>query len=58
MWGGVPRCGNVQSARLQEDCAGVELFWVRVEEPGQLGAALASGQPVVVDVVIDLEDSD
>ena len=37
-------------------------YGVRVEEPGQLGnalrAALASGQPAVVDVVIDAEDSD
>ena len=37
-------------------------FGVRVEEPGELGdalrAALASGQPAVVDVVIDPEDSD
>lgn len=37
-------------------------YGVRVEEPGQLGdalrAALASGQPAVVDVVIDPEDSD
>ena len=37
-------------------------FGVRVEEPGDLQealrAALASGQPAVVDVVIDPEDSD
>ena len=37
-------------------------YGVRVEEPGQLGdalrAALGSGQPAVVDVVIDAEDSD
>ena len=37
-------------------------FGIRVEEPGELRealrAALASGQPAVVDVVIDPEDSD
>ena len=37
-------------------------FGIRVEEPGELGAALRaaleSGQPAVVDVVIDPEDSD